>query len=503
MLSKYITIFLWSFLAGLVIGHSFKLSLIIVLVILILGLFALSGSAIHVLLGGNRSATHSIKKAEVISLFFYCISSISLGFSLGAIVWTNTEQVNQFQRLTGQAVNTEGVVVGWPNLTASGNQSLMILPDGFNQALRVSLRIPIKIHPNDRVWIRGQIKQPENFNRFNYIAYLKKNNVYAELDKPKVIVIKISQHQIISTLDSLRQWIINKAGNRLTQSSSGMVLGMLIGYGDSLPKDLGVAFQKTGLTHILVASGFNLTVIASSIGVLAWLIGRRWGDVVSLAIIWAFVVLTGSSGSVVRAGIMASVILLARIFGRMPTSYFTLLLAVTIMVWINPLQLFYDIGFQLSVGATIGVLEANKLRLYLQRDGMLTELLWPTMGAILLTAPIISFYFGTFSLIAPIANLLVLPLVPLVMLLGGLTLLPWIYIFSAPITEFIVQLQVKITMFFAEWKYSSLSIESSLSFLIGYYIILFLLREAFYHYKSQKNELNNKNNSGKMIKIII
>ena len=177
-----------------------------------------------------------------------------------------------------------------------------------------------------------------------------------------------------------------------------MVLGMLIGYGDSIPKSLSEAFQKTGLTHILVASGFNLTIIASSIGGLAWVLGRRGSDLTSMAIIWMFVVLTGSSGSVARAGIMASLVLLARAFGRMPSSYFTLLFAVVLMTILNPFQLFYDIGFQLSVGATVGVLEAGKLKLHLEREGWLSDLLWPTMGAIIFTAPLICFYFVFFIL---------------------------------------------------------------------------------------------------------
>ncbi len=455
MPAKYIAIFLWAFLAGVVVAHSFVLPAQVVFVVVGLGL---SG------LGFLKSN------------FFNSVSCICLGLSLGIMVWVNNLQLNQYQNFIGQKVYSEGVVVGWPNITASGNQAVLIQPDGFAQAIRSSSRVPINFHPGDRVWIRGTIKQPENFSEFNYVAYLQKNNVFAELDKPRVIIIKPAAASNFAFLDNLRQWVIKKSTDKLDQSSSGLVLGMLIGYGDSVPKTLATAFQKTGLTHILVASGFNLTIIASSIGFLAWVLGRRWSDITSMAVIWMFVVLTGSSGSVVRAGIMVSLIILARSVGRMPTSYFTLLFAVVVMTILNPMQLFYDIGFQLSVGATIGVLEANKFRVHLQRDGMLTELLWPTMGAIIFTAPIISYYFGTFSVIAPLANLLVLPAVPLVMLLGLLSLIPVINLFTIPVTELIVKFQENVTIFLASWKYSSISIKSTLSFVIGYYIILLLVR---------------------------
>ncbi len=488
MLSKYVYIFLWVFLCGIIFAHSFAMPVFLTLPLIILGLSGLSGVLVF-------------KSGDLLFSVLCFVFVVCLGFSIGLMIWSNSQQVNQFQNDVGKQVNTEGVVVGWPNLTSSGNQAILIKPDGFTQAVRASLRAPIMVHPNDRVWVRGVIKQPENFSGFNYIAYLQKNNVYAELDKAKVIVIDSGQNNSTAILGKVREWVILKSEQRLSKTSSGLVLGMLIGYGDSLPKTLAEAFKKTGLTHILVASGFNLTIIASSIGFFAWIIGRRWSDVLSILILWMFVILTGSSGSVVRAGIMTSLILLARSIGRMPTSYFTLLLAVVVMVMLNPLQLFYDIGFQLSVGATLGVLEANRLRVHLQKEGWLTELLWPTMGAIIFTAPIISLYFGTFSIIAPLANLAVLPAVPIVMLLGALSLLPIINLMTVPITELIVAFQEGATVFLSEWKYSSVSIKSTLIGVIIYYVVLYLIKEVYYSRKSA--DLNKPIDSDKMTKIII
>lgn len=488
MLSKYVYIFLLVFLCGIIIAHSFAVPVFVTLPLIILGLMGLSGVLV-------------IKTNGTLFTIIFFVFVVCSGLSFGIMIWSNSQQVNEFQNEVGNQMNTEGVIVGWPNLTSSGNQAILIKPDGYTQAVRASLRVPIMVHPNDRVWIRGIIKQPENFSGFNYIAYLQKNNVYAELDKAKVIVIGSGQNNSTAILGEVREWVILKAEQRLSKTSSGLVLGMLIGYGDSLPKTLAEAFKKTGLTHILVASGFNLTIIASSIGFFAWIIGRRWSDVLSISILWMFVILTGSSGSVVRAGIMTSLILLARNIGRMPTSYFTLLLAVVVMVIINPLQLFYDIGFQLSVGATLGVLEANRLRVHLQKEGWLIELLWPTMGAIIFTAPIISLYFGTFSIIAPLANLAVLPAVPIVMLLGALSLLPVINLMTVPITELIVTFQEKATIFLSEWRYSSVSIKSTLTGVIIYYVVVYLIKEVYYSRKS--NDLNLPMDSDKITKIII
>lgn len=487
MSSRCIAIFLWSFLTGLVTAHSFALPQILVVGLTLVGLVMLG-------LGGvNYSSKLALAKY---------LAAICLGTSLGVLVWTGNIQRSQFEQFIGQSVNTEGVVIAWPNITASGNQALLIQPDGYTQALRASLRRPISVRPNDRVWIRGQVKQPENFSEFNYVSYLQKNNVFAELDKSKVVVIQKQRSWFGNLLSGLRQWIIATTNSRLDINSSSLVLGTLIGYSEDLPKAMAEAFKKSGLTHILVASGFNLTIIASSVGIVGWFFGRRFSDITSLGVVWFFVVLTGSSGSVVRAGIMVSLVLVGRAVGRLPSSYYTLLLAVVVMVLFNPMQLFYDIGFQLSVGATLGVLEANKLRVYLERDGWLTELLWPTMGAIFVTAPIISLYFSTFSIIAPLANLLVLPLVEFVMLFGALSLLPVINALTVPITELIVTFQMKITVFLAGWKYSSVSVKSSMFFVLGYYVLLFLARESFY-LRAKKSRLKNNLITDKITKIII
>lgn len=487
MLAKHASIFLWSFLAGITLAHSFVIPMPVVVTLSLAGLLCLGWSSLNLPAHKNISAWLAV---------------LCLGVSLGNLVWTANIQQSEFVNFTGQTVNTEGVIVAWPNMTASGNQALLVQPDGFTQALRMSLRKPISTRPGDRVWIRGQIKLPENFSEFNYVSYLKKNNVYAELDKAKVVVIQKQSSRLTKFLSIIRSWMIATATTRLNANSASLALGTLIGYADNLPKTMSVAFQKAGLTHILVASGFNLTIIAASVGALGWVLGRRMSDVSSLVVVWVFVMLTGASGSVVRAGVMTSLVLLGRLAGRMPSSYYTLLLAVVVMVMFNPMQLFYDIGFQLSVGATVGVLEANKLRVHLQREGWLTELLWPTMGAIIVTAPIISLYFGTFSVIAPIANMLVLPLVEFVMLFGALSLLPYIHVFTVPVTELIVSYQMKAAVLLSSWEYSSVSIKSSLSFAIGYYLILVLSREAFY-FRAKNWQLNNDANSVKMTKIII
>ena len=405
------------------------------------------------------------------------VITTALGFGVifcFMILW-DTQTTNQYQAGFGQTINTTGYVVARPSITSSGNQALIVRPDGFTQDLRVSLYHHTVAQQGERVWIRGILKQPENFDNFNYVAYLRKHNITAELSKPRIIILQNPPHNLSGWLGKLRQQVIAISHRTLNEHSSAIVLGMLIGHKEQLPAEVEDSFRKSGLIHILVVSGFNLTIIALGVGVFAKLAGRRLIDVLALVLIWLFVILVGATAAVIRAAVMASIIILARFSGRLAVSAASLLLAVVIMSALNPWQLFYDIGFQLSVAATFGVLEASRLRVRLGAEGWLSELLWPSLGAILCTAPIIAHYFGTLSTVAPLANLLVLPLVPYLMLFGALALLPITNYVFAPLTEMLVAWEMRTITTLASWPYSQLEVVIHPSVIVAYYFIIVMI----------------------------
>ena len=420
------------------------------------------------------------------------VTAFVCGVSIGIMNWSNAQEVNQYESLYGQSINIEGEIVSRPSITASGNQALIVRPDGFTQDIRVSLFHHTVAKGGERVWIRGLIEQPENFSNFNYIAFLRKNNVYAELSKAKVIIFEPAPEGVSNWLGDLRQNVTRVSERNFNTETSAIVLGMLIGHKEQLPEEVEIAFQKSGLIHILVVSGFNLTIIAIGVGVFARWFGRRLVDSSSLILIWSFCILVGATAAVTRAGVMASILIVARLSGRLASSSTSLLLAVVIMSLLNPWQLFYDIGFQLSVAATFGVLEASRIRTRFNKEGVLSEIIWPSMGAIICTAPLIAYYFGTVSLVAPLANLLVLPLIPYLMLFGALGLIPYLKIFFVPVTELLVAWQLQIISTLADWRYSQLQTSIDTTFIICYYSILILLVWAINYGKPQLKESQSR-----------
>lgn len=199
--------------------------------------------------------------------------------------------------------------------------------------------------------------------------------------------------------------------------------GLLTGSRRGIPDDVMESFNATGLTHIIAISGYNISiVIALIMGLLIWLPQRiRFYPAVIAIII--FTIFVGASAAVVRAAIMGILGLIALQCGRETSTRLMIAWTGAVMIAWNPKILLYDAGFQLSFLAVIGISELSPLLdrfLYrLPRTFAIKESVQMTLAAQIATAPLILFLFRRLSLVAPLTNLLVAPVIPLAMLLGA------------------------------------------------------------------------------------
>lgn len=242
--------------------------------------------------------------------------------------------------------------------------------------------------------------------------------------------VEVVDHRLTSWRATLGRWqetLLTYVRQHYNEPQASLLNGILIGNTDGMPSRLNQAFLATGTTHIVALSGFNVTIImAIVVGWLVRIIGRRWAWIPALALLIAFVVMSGASASVVRAAIMAVIVQAGLFIGR-PISI-SRLLAYTVlaMAWVNPLVVFHDLGFQLSFLATVGLVAlakplANRLTWITTRLG-LRDNLATTLAAIVMTEPLLLWRFGRISLVAPIVNVLVVPLIPLAMAVGSVSL---------------------------------------------------------------------------------
>ncbi|HAU66669.1 MAG: ComEC/Rec2-related protein [Candidatus Uhrbacteria bacterium GW2011_GWF2_39_13] len=280
-----------------------------------------------------------------------------------------------------------------------------------------------EIQFGDTVVFNCRVEQPKPFNGFAYDRSLAIKGIFAVCYQPLYIDVHPStQWSVIGSLLLFKNKLIEHLQEFIPEPHAAFLVGLVFGGSSALSPDLKQDFTQTGLSHVLAASGFNISLFSVTFlsFILSTGIGRRRGLVLTLVLLCVYVVLAGASAAVVRAGIMGSLIVVERWVSRKAYLLNLFLLTASVMLFVNPL-LFFDVGFQLSFVATVAVIVFAKplsehLEFLPELFG-LRESFAASLAAIFLTLPLILWHFGQMSLVAPFANILVLPLVPYAMAL--------------------------------------------------------------------------------------
>lgn len=258
------------------------------------------------------------------------------------------------------------------------------------------------------------------------------------LEFPQIELEKPGVKGIVGFLYQMRQNFIRIYQRYLPEPQASLLSGIVLGSKSNLPKDLYLNFQKTGIMHIVVASGMNVTIIAGTmISFLLLFFSRRLAVLLSCLLIWFYVGLAGAEAPIIRAGLMGTLTFLALFLGREADAWRILGITGFIMLILDP-QLVFDLGFQLSFAATFGIIFFNPLfNIWFKRiPTILRNDLNQTLGAQIATLPIIILSFGSYSLISPLVNLLIVVFLPMIMRLGliGLAVPAVLWLIYPPLT---------------------------------------------------------------------
>lgn len=348
---------------------------------------------------------------------------------LSTIQWLASPEV-----LVGQDIAFVGVVASEPVATARGVRMVVTLRSCASNAINCAgMRTLVTAPSYSEVRLRDGIagrcvfSEPENFSDdFDYQMYLAKNGVRTICAISDMELTPLTTHvdKWYARLMQVRYAMEEHIATSVAAPASALASGLLFGGDRRLSDEVAEDFRRTGLTHIVAVSGFNVTVIAQFVVILGIVLGLWRAQAVWLAIaaVFGFVAMIGFPAPAVRAGIMGMVVLLAMRAGRVGSASGAVLLAATAMILVNPMILRYDVGFQLSVLATLGIILLYPLfeRWFLRRGEMkfLLEIFFLTLSAQIFVVPIIAYYFGTVSIISLLANLLVLPVIPIAMALA-------------------------------------------------------------------------------------
>ncbi len=296
-----------------------------------------------------------------------------------------------------------------------------------------------EFHYGDRLRVFGMLETPPIFEDFSYRDYLAQQGVYSQVRQVRVTFLAGRRgNPLQQALYDFKARALNTLAHILPEPHASLLQGILLGVESGIPKDLQDSFSATGTSHIVAISGFNVSIIAGLFAAVAnRLFGARRGAVIAILAVAAYTLLVGAGASVVRAALMGSLALVAQRIGRRAVGLNTLAAAVIVMTLINPLSL-RDVGFQLSAAATLGlVLYAEPFEAAFKNlaahittaenaarlSASVGEFFLLTLAAQITTLPLIAYYFKRLSLISLVANLLILPAQPAVMVTGGLALI--------------------------------------------------------------------------------
>lgn len=378
-------------------------------------------------------------KDEYVKKVLQISAIIFIGVSFGQIriLLIQYPDITSFHAFESKRVAIQGIVIREP-VSDGEVQKIELQASGvsFGEITQtIDTKILIRTNPfpefsyGDMLVATGTLSVPEKIvsedgREFDYQMYLFKDSVTHTLSFGLVEKVGQKGNVVLRDLFGIKRAFIQSIRNVLPEPHAGLLGGILLGT-ETLSKPIKENFRTAGLSHIVVLSGYNITVVAESILVIMKYVSLKFAFGISFLRIIFFVLMAGSGASAIRAGIMASIALLGKQYNKTYDASRALVLAVWVMVLWNPFIILYDPSFHLSVLATIGVMYVTPLVVtyvkFITEKFGLRELSATTLGAQLAVLPYILYMSGNFGIFSFPANFIVLPFVPLTMLLGFFT----------------------------------------------------------------------------------
>jgi competence protein ComEC len=358
----------------------------------------------------------------------------------------------------------------------------------------------------DALRIVGTLKRPENFETyaggpiFDYVSYLYKDGVRYTMYRPKIEKVGEGEgNPVISLLYSIKNHFSQSVESVIHEPESSLLLGLLTGDKTSLGKDVLDDFRRSGLSHIIVLSGYNVTIVAENLMRAFSYMSVALSPFFGVISIILFALMTGASATTVRASIMALLFIFSRRISRRYDVSRALLFAAFLMVMHSPRILVFDISFQLSVLATIAIiyvapLVRNRLTWVTERY-MLRDIVSATIGTQIFVLPYILHVMGTLSIVSIASNTLVLPLVPLAMFSGFITgviglISPLLATPLGWLSNIVLSYIVEVAHVSASLPFATIHLSLPLVATVMLYIVFAFL--LFYIYKRRPSETDDR-----------
>lgn len=468
----------------------------------VLGIFAAATGNLIVLLG-----------AIIILLFkrhfFSFIIALSV-LSSAFIYYHHCDQLvteSQLWRREAGDFQGQGVVV--EDVDPGGkNQKLIIKLLSPQEYLGEKVLIKTFLYPRfqagDVLEFNGVLTKPENWSNFRYDRYLARQGIYVLMSYPHVSKIG-EQTSWFFSLMKFKKQLYQQIIAALPEPEAGLAAALMLGYRDTITPEAKNIFAQTGLSHLIAISGSHLTLLASLLFLFfsRLKVPLKKGAFIVIIFLWFYVILTGLSASALRSALMATLVLINERKKWKFSSGGILLLSAALMLIHNPLLWRDDLGFQLSFLAMIALIYGQPIGEHYLGKGSLRSTLILTTNAQLLTWPISAYNFGSASIIAPLANLLIawtftwlLPLLIANTLFSFVFASSWLWLG----TYFLLHFIFITSRILSQIPGASASLNISSQGLWVYYFILFFVGR-YLHFRVKKRALQTRTLSDTSLKI--
>lgn len=403
----------------------------------------------------------------------------------------------------------------------STEQVVYVKLDGEKNFYDVKVTLPLypKYEVGERLTLTSKVTPIENFiddkskatANFDYTLFMHSSDVGSAAYFPKVVLVEKRGDGLQDVLFSIKKFISEKLHEKVSEPASYIAVGILLGVSE-IPNDLRDIFRVSGLSHILVLSGFNIVIVISTVLFIFSFLPLLLRLVLATTLTLLFVLMVGATPSVVRATIMALIALLAYGVGRTYVSRQALIFSLLLVILYDPRLLFYDVSLHLSFLATAGLVYLGEVfntlfvRInFFKNRKFLTELVAITLATYTVTLPYSMYTFGSFSLYAFLANLLIVPLVPSVMFMSFLVVLlsfisETVSSLFGYIDSLLIDLIIAVVKGVNDLPFSTISFSLSLVTMLVYYVLIIVFVKL---YKvSHRDETQPTEENSKITKII-
>jgi len=444
----------------------------------------------------------------ILFFLFFGLGFLRCSFS------NNTQQRQMLDNLVGQKIFLVGVVSDEPDEREDNTKLTIVVSDisnlqfgGLVSKIRVLATVPLypQFEYGDQIEFSGLLQKPKNFQtengrEFDYISYLAKDSIFYQIFYPEIKLISKNQGNFIKEkLFALKRGFLGEIKKTIPEPQVSLLGGLLVGAKQSLGAELQADFRKVGLIHIVVLSGYNVTIIADFMMGLFSFLPRLLGMAFGAMSIILFAIMVGGSATIVRASIMALLVILAKVTQRANDMTRALFLAGFAMVLHNPQIVVFDPSFQLSFMATLGLIflspRLSKFFKFIPEKFYLREAVTATISTQIFVLPLLLYMMGELSVVAVFVNLLVLIMIPFTMLLGFLTgalgfVISWLALPFAFLANFLLSYELKVVEIFADLPFASVKIPFFPFWLMLFIYSLYFL--FFIKFASPTQETNSE-----------